>query len=219
MEDYVGTAAAAQDERTRADQAQMAQDDELDRLAQTIKAAATTGGSTARTGIVMVDPLDGWTQIDLGGGELVQAKVSGSFRSTVKAGQEVRIAAQGGGVWYIGEILTPLEAPAVAAAPSAASNVSGTGATVGNSLGGYPPVTNPPSIGSYYDAEAAFEIVWNYLNALLNQVNDIVSAYNETASAVGGIVTGVNSVVTKVNAVSTTAGALRSALIDQGHIT
>ena len=214
MEDYVGTAAAAQDARARADQARMVQDDELDRLAQTIKAAATTGGSTARTGIVMVDPLDGWTQIDLGGGELVQAKVSGSFRSTVKAGQEVRIAAQGGGVWYIGEILTPLEAPAVAAPPTNASNVSGSGATASWTASFY----YRSNCANISEVNTELDKIETALNNLIDGLQDLVAAHNTTASAVGGIVTGVNSVVTKVNAVSTTAGALRSALIDQGHI-
>ena len=211
MENYVGTAAAAQDERTRA---QMAQDDELDRLAQTIKAAATTGGSTARTGIVMVDPLDGWTQIDLGGGELVQAKVSGSFRSTVKAGQEVRIAAQGGGVWYIGEILTPLDAPTVAAPPTNASNVSGSGATASWTASFY----YRSNCANISEVNTELDKIETALNNLIDGLQDLVAAHNTTANAVSGVVTGVNSVVTKVNSINSTAAGLRSALLDQGHI-
>lgn len=214
MENYVGTAAAAQDERTRADQAQMAQDDELDRLAQTIKAAATTGGSTARTGIVMVDPLDGWTQIDLGGGELVQAKVSGSFRSTVKAGQEVRIAAQGGGVWYIGAILTPLDAPTVTAPPSNASSVSGSGATYSWT----PTYYYKGNTTSFAEVNTELGQIETALNSVIAAVNSLITAHNTTANAISGVVTGVNNVVTKVNSINSTTAGIRSALLDQGHI-
>ena len=57
------------------------------------------------------------------------------------------------------------------------------------------------------------------LNNLIDGLQDLVAAHNETANAVGGIVTGVNSVVTKVNSINQTTAGLRSALLDQGHIT
>ena len=208
MENFVDTATSEYDAAARAQ-------DQVDQLAQTIRDSASSGGSTARTGTVMVDPLDGWTQIDLGGGELVQAKVAGQFRSTVKAGQQVRIAAQGGGVWYIGEILTPLDAPAVAAPPSAASAVSGSVATVSASLGYY----HQANTANFGEVNQELMNIETVLNALVAALDDVIQAHNASASVVSGVVSGVNSVVGKVNSTITTTGDLRTALLDQGHIT
>ena len=208
MENFVDTATSEYDAAARAQ-------DQVDQLAQTIRDSASSGGSTARTGTVMVDPLDGWTQIDLGGGELVQAKVAGQFRSTVRAGQQVRIAAQGGGVWYIGEILTPLPAPTVAAPPAAASTVTGSGATASWTASFY----YRSNCANISEVNTELDKIETALNNLIDGLQDLVAAHNETASAVGGIVTGVNSVVTKVNSINSTTAGLRSALLDQGHIT
>ena len=186
----------------------------VDQLAATVKGAAQTGGSKIITGTVVADPVDGWVDVDRGGGEIIPARVAGSFRSTVKAGQEVQLAAQGTH-HYVGAILTPLPAPTVAAPPAAASTVTGSGATASWTASFY----YRSNCANISEVNTELDKIETALNNLIDGLQDLVAAHNETASAVGGIVTGVNSVVTKVNAVSTTAGALRSALIDQGHIT
>lgn len=186
----------------------------IDQLAATVTSAAQSGGSKIITGTVLADPVDGWVDVDRGGGEIIPAKVAGSFRSTVKAGQQVQIAAQGTH-YYVGNILTPLDAPTVTAPPTNASSVSGSGATVtATTLSAY----NRNAVTSFSQVNGELAAVATYLNAVVSAVNSLITAHNTTANAVDNVVTGVNSVVTKVNAINQTTAGLRSALLDQGHI-
>ena len=185
----------------------------VDQLAATVKGAAQTGGSKIITGTVVADPVDGWVDVDRGGGEIIPARVAGSFRSTVKAGQEVQLAAQGTH-HYVGAILTPLPAPTVAAPPAAASTVTGSGATASWTASFY----YRSNCANISEVNTELDKIETALNNLIDGLQDLVAAHNTTASAVSGVVTGVNSAVAKVNSINQTTAGLRSALLDQGHI-
>ena len=215
----------------------MATDEALERLAATIR-AANTGGATPRVGTVLTDPADGWIDVDVGG-EVRRVRVAGSFRDNVKAGQEVQLVANGASnSLYVGSILTPLPAPAVTAPPTPASSVSASASSVSGSGGSsvstlYADFSAYASNSSFADCTAQFKDLDTKLGTIVAKINDIITSLNSTSSAVGGVVSGVNNVVTKhntletglnntitkVNAVNQTASGLRSALLDQGHIT
>ena len=45
----------------------------IDQLAATVNSAAQSGGSKIITGTVLADPVDGWVDVDRGGGEIIPA--------------------------------------------------------------------------------------------------------------------------------------------------
>ena len=210
--------------------------DALEQLAAKIR-AATTPNSIPRVGTVLADPADGWIDVDVGG-EVRRARVAGSFRGNVRAGQEVQLVANGASnSLYVGAILSGLPTPAVTAPPSPASSVSASASSVSGSGGSSVSATIPSY--SFYGASSfahvndQLEDIAASISAIRSAISSIISALNSTSSAVSGVVSGVNSVVTKhntlesgvnavvtkVNAVNQTTAGLRSALLDQGHIT
>ena len=209
--------------------------DALEQLAAKIR-AATTPNSIPRVGTVLADPADGWIDVDVGG-EVRRARVAGSFRGNVRAGQEVQLVANGASnSLYVGAILSGLPTPAVTAPPSPASSVSASASPVSGSGGSSVSATIPSY--SFYGASSfahvndQLEDIAASISAIRSAISSIISALNTTSSAVSGVVSGVNSVVTKhntlesgvnavvtkVNAVNQTTAGLRSALLDQGHI-
>ena len=210
--------------------------DALEQLAAKIR-AATTPNSIPRVGTVLTDPADGWIDVDVGG-EVRRARVAGSFRGNVRAGQEVQLVANGASnSLYVGAILSGLPTPAVTAPPTPASPVSASASPVSGSGGSSVSATIPSY--SFYGASSfahvndQLEDIAASISAIRNAISSIISSLNSTSSAVSGVVSGVNSVVTKhntlesglnsvvtkVNAVNQTTAGLRSALLDQGHIT
>ena len=210
--------------------------DALEQLAAKIR-AATTPNSIPRVGTVLADPADGWIDVDVGG-EVRRARVAGSFRGNVRAGQEVQLVANGASnSLYVGAILSGLPTPAVTAPPSPASSVSASASSVSGSGGSsistlYAGFDAYASNASFADCTAQFQDLETKLATIVSKINAIISSLNTTSSAVSGVVSGVNSVVTKhntlesgvnavvtkVNAVNQTTAGLRSALLDQGHI-
>ena len=209
--------------------------DALEQLAAKIR-AATTPNSIPRVGTVLADPADGWIDVDVGG-EVRRARVAGSFRGNVRAGQEVQLVANGASnSLYVGAILSGLPTPAVTAPPSPASSVSASASPVSGSGGSSVSATIPSY--SFYGASSfahvndQLEDIAASISAIRSAISSIISSLNTTSSAVSGVVSGVNSVVTKhntlesgvnavvtkVNAVNQTTAGLRSALLDQGHI-
>ena len=209
--------------------------DALEQLAAKIR-AATTPNSIPRVGTVLADPADGWIDVDVGG-EVRRARVAGSFRGNVRAGQEVQLVANGASnSLYVGAILSGLPTPAVTAPPSPASPVSASASSVSGSGGSSVSATIPSY--SFYGASSfahvndQLEDIAASISAIRSAISSIISSLNATSSAVSGVVSGVNSVVTKhntlesgvnavvtkVNAVNQTTAGLRSALLDQGHI-
>ena len=209
--------------------------DALEQLAAKIR-AATTPNSIPRVGTVLADPADGWIDVDVGG-EVRRARVAGSFRGNVRAGQEVQLVANGASnSLYVGAILSGLPTPAVTAPPSPASPVSASASPVSGSGGSSVSATIPSY--SFYGASSfahvndQLEDIAASISAIRSAISSIISSLNDTSSAVSGVVSGVNSVVTKhntlesgvnavvtkVNAVNQTTAGLRSALLDQGHI-
>ena len=209
--------------------------DALEQLAAKIR-AATTPNSIPRVGTVLADPADGWIDVDVGG-EVRRARVAGSFRGNVRAGQEVQLVANGASnSLYVGAILSGLPTPAVTAPPSPASSVSASASPVSGSGGSSVSATIPSY--SFYGASSfahvndQLEDIAASISAIRSAISSIISSLNDTSSAVSGVVSGVNSVVTKhntlesgvnavvtkVNAVNQTTAGLRSALLDQGHI-
>ena len=211
--------------------------DALEQLAAKIR-AATTPNSIPRVGTVLTEPADGWIDVDVGG-EVRRARVAGSFRGNVRAGQEVQLVANGASnSLYVGAILSGLPTPAVTAPPSPASSVSASASSVSGSGGSsvstlYADFSAYASNASFADCTAQFKDLDTKLGTIVAKINDIITSLNSTSSAVGGVVSGVNDVVTKhntletglnntitkVNAVNQTTTGLRSALLDQGHIT
>ena len=211
--------------------------DALEQLAAKIR-AATTPNSIPRVGTVLADPADGWIDVDVGG-EVRRARVAGSFRGNVRAGQEVQLVANGASnSLYVGAILSGLPTPAVTAPPSPASSVSASASPVSESAGSsvstlYTSFNALSSTTSFAHCTEQFQDIEDAIDDIVTKVNAIISALNSTSSAVSGVVSGVNSVVTKhntlesglnsvvtkVNAVNQTTAGLRSALLDQGHIT
>lgn len=211
--------------------------DALEQLAAKIS-AATTPNSIPRVGTVLTDPADGWIDVDVGG-EVRRARVAGSFRGNVRAGQEVQLVANGASnSLYVGAILSGLPTPAVTAPPSPASPVSASASSVSGSGGSsistlIADFDAYASNASFADCTAQFQDLETKLATIVSKINAIISSLNTTSSAVSGVVSGVNSVVskhntlesgvnavvTKVNAVNQTTAGLRSALLDQGHIT
>ena len=210
--------------------------DALEQLAAKIR-AANTPNSIPRVGTVLTDPADGWIDVDVGG-EVRRARVAGSFRGNVRAGQEVQLVANGASnSLYVGAILSGLPTPAVTAPPSPASPVSASASSVSGSGGSSVSATIPSY--SFYGASSfahvndQLEDIAASIFAIRSAISSIISSLNDTSSAVSGVVSGVNSVVTKhntlesglnsvvtkVNAVNQTTAGLRSALLDQGHIT
>ena len=210
--------------------------DALEQLAATIR-AANAGGSTPRVGTVLTDHADGWIDVDVGG-EVRRARVAGSFRGNVRAGQDVQLVANGASnSLYVGAILSGLPTPAVTAPPSPASPVSASASSVSGSAGSsvstlYTSFNALSSTTSFAHCTEQFQDIKDAIDDIVAKVNAIISALNSTSSAVSGVVSGVNSVVTKhntlesgvnaivtkVNAVNQTTAGLRSALLDQGHI-
>ena len=211
--------------------------DALEQLAAKIR-AANTPNSIPRVGTVLTNPADGWIDVDVGG-EVRRARVSGSFRGNVRAGQEVQLVANGASnSLYVGAILSGLPTPAVTAPPSPASPVSASASPVSGSAGSsvstlYTSFNALSSTTSFAHCTEQFQDIEGAIGNIVTKVNAIISALNSTSSAVSGVVSGVNSVVskhntlesglnsvvTKVNAVNQTTAGLRSALLDQGHIT
>lgn len=210
--------------------------DALEQLAAKIRAASTPN-SIPRVGTVLTDPADGWIDVDVGG-EVRRARVAGSFRGNVRAGQEVQLVANGASnSLYVGAILSGLPTPAVTAPPSPASSVSASASPVSGSGGSSVSATIPSY--SFYGASSfahvndQLEDIAASIFAIRSAISSIITSLNSTSSAVSGVVSGVNSVVTKhntlesglnsvvtkVNAVNQTTAGLRSALLDQGHIT
>ena len=210
--------------------------DALEQLAAKIR-AANTPNSIPRVGTVLTNPADGWIDVDVGG-EVRRARVAGSFRGNVRAGQEVQLVANGASnSLYVGAILSGLPTPAVTAPPSPASSVSASASSVSGSGGSSVSATIPSY--SFYGASSfahvndQLEDIAASIFAIRSAISSIISSLNDTSSAVSGVVSGVNSVVTKhntlesglnsvvtkVNAVNQTTAGLRSALLDQGHIT
>ena len=188
--------------------------DALEQLAAKIR-AANTPNSIPRVGTVLTNPADGWIDVDVGG-EVRRARVAGSFRGNVRAGQEVQLVANGASnSLYVGAILSGLPTPAVTAPPSPATSVTGSGATASWTASFY----YRSNCANISEVNTELDKIETALNNLIDGLQDLVAAHNETASAVGGIVTGVNSVVAKVNSINLTTAGLRSALLDQGHIT
>lgn len=210
--------------------------DALEQLAAKIR-AATTPNSIPRVGTVLADPADGWIDVDVGG-EVRRARVAGSFRGNVRAGQEVQLVANGASnSLYVGAILSGLPTPAVTAPPSPASPVSASASSVSGSAGSsvstlYTSFNALSSTQTFAHCTEQFQDIEDAIGDIVTKVNAIISSLNTTSSAVSGVVSGVNSVVTKhntlesgvnavvtkVNAVNQTAAGLRSALLDQGHI-
>ena len=210
--------------------------DALEQLAAKIR-AATTPNSIPRVGTVLADPADGWIDVDVGG-EVRRARVAGSFRGNVRAGQEVQLVANGASnSLYVGAILSGLHTPAVTEPPSPASSVSASASPVSGSAGSsvstlYTSFNALSSTTSFAHCTEQFQDIEDAIDDIVTKVNAIISALNSTSSAVSGVVSGVNSVVTKhntlesgvnavvtkVNAVNQTTAGLRSALLDQGHI-
>lgn len=211
--------------------------DALEQLAAKIR-AATTPNSIPRVGTVLTDPADGWIDVDVGG-EVRRARVAGSFRGNVRAGQEVQLVANGASnSLYVGAILSGLPTPAVTAPPSPASSVSASASSVSGSAGSsvstlYTSFNALSSTTAFSHCTEQFQDIEDAIDDIVTKVNAIISALNSTSSAVSRVVSGVNSlvtkhntlesglnsVVTKVNAVNQTTAGLRSALLDQGHIT
>lgn len=210
--------------------------DALEQLAAKIR-AATTPNSIPRVGTVLADPADGWIDVDVGG-EVRRARVAGSFRGNVRAGQEVQLVANGASnSLYVGAILSGLPTPAVTAPPSPASPVSASASPVSGSAGSsvstlYTSFNALSSTQTFAHCTEQFQDIEDAIGDIVTKVNAIISSLNTTSSAVSGVVSGVNSVVTKhnalesgvnavvtkVNAVNQTTAGLRSALLDQGHI-
>ena len=210
--------------------------DALEQLAAKIR-AATTPNSIPRVGTVLTDPADGWIDVDVGG-EVRRARVAGSFRGNVRAGQEVQLVANGASnSLYVGAILSGLPTPAVTAPPSPASSVSASASSVSGSGGSSVSATIPSysfyGAASFAHVNDQLEDIAASISAIRSAISSIISSLNTTSSAVSSVVSGVNSVVskhntlesgvnavvTKVNAVNQTTAGLRSALLDQGHIT
>ena len=211
--------------------------DALEQLAAKIR-AANTPNSIPRVGTALTNPAVGWIDVDVGG-EVRRARVAGSFRGNVRAGQEVQLVANGASnSLYVGAILSGLPTPAVTAPPSPASSVSASASSVSGSAGSsvstlYTSFSALSSTTSFAHCTEQFQDIEDAIDDIVTKINAIISALNSTSSAVSGVVSGVNSVVTKhntlesglnsvvtkVNAVNQTTAGLRSALLDQGHIT
>ena len=93
--------------------------DNLRRVGRMIRAAEQAGPGAAEVVQTVTSPAAGWVQVD-SAGATYPARVPGSLRKTVKAGQTVRVS-KSGSVRTVTEIITTLEAPEVADVPPVAN--------------------------------------------------------------------------------------------------
>lgn len=176
--------------------------DNLRRVGRMIRAAEQAGPGAAEVVQTVTSPAAGWVQVD-SAGAIYPARVPGSLRKTVTAGQTVRVS-KSGSVRTVTEIITDLPAPAVSNVPGQ-SNVD-------------PEVNTTVSDGCYdwSDGSGSPRDVYNrdiaaYTRGLAGDINEI---RDDLDVAAGDIVRLRNT----VNALRTTVEQLRAALADQGHI-
>jgi hypothetical protein len=180
--------------------------DEVERLAQRIRQAERTGPARYVYGTTTGAPSGGWVQVDRGGGDYVQAQVPGTFRSTVTAGQEVRLSVQGR-IHTLDAVLTALAAPTVAAPPAAS---------------GIDPGANTTSTSGCYDytiGDNDWNAVRAYTRDIAESTRGIAGDVNECRDDIDWNADDLASLKTTVNNLRTTVAAMRTALAAQGHIT
>jgi hypothetical protein len=175
--------------------------DEVEKLAAHVRRASKTGPARYVTGVTAASPAGGWVRVDRPDGHAVSARVPGSFRSTVTAGQQVRLSVQGD-THTLDAILEPLPTPTVTAAP-AASTVSPLTMTdaLGFSAAGF-------SNAGFTSQDFQCALYAEYVKDELNDAIDVINNHEDTIA----------SLKATVNGLRTTVEALRSALRDQGHV-
>lgn len=178
---------------------------EIEALARRIQAAARSGPTRYVNGVTTAAPSAGWVTVDRGGGDVVRAKVPGSFRSNVVSGQQVRLAVQGS-TYTVDAVLSALPTPTVAAPPAASSIDPGANSTASSGCYDY-------SIGNN-DWNAVRAYTRDIAEVTVNLAGDI----NELRDDVDWNADDLASLKTTVNNLRTTVADMRTALAAQGHI-
>ena len=178
--------------------------DNLRRVGRMIRAAEQAGPGAAEVVQTVTSPAAGWVQVD-SAGAVYPARVPGSLRKTVKAGQTVRVS-KSGSVRTVTEIITTLPAPTVAASPGASAVDPDVPSTASSGLYDYIIGDNDWAAVRAYTRDGA-----TITRGLAGDINELRSYY---AIAAGDIVLLRNT----INALRTTVEQLRAALADQGHI-
>lgn len=176
---------------------------EIDELARRIREAARTGPARYVTGVTTAAPSAGWVTVDRGGGDVVRAKVPGSFRSNVVSGQHVRLSVQGS-TYTVDAVLSALPAPTVAA-PPAESEID-------------PGVNDTESDGMYLYLYGDVAGVAQYAYDIAEIVNNHGGDLNDLRDDVGWNSDDLASLRDDLNDLRATVAAIRTALIAQGHV-
>ena len=175
--------------------------EKLREVGRTIRAAAATGAVSYVTGTTTTDAAAGWVSVDLGS-QVVRAKVPGSFRATVVAGQDVRLSLQGT-LYTLDSILSALPTPATPTTPSASTVTPGTAtAAQGFTAAGY---SNAGFTAQDFQAALYAEYLAGRLNAAIDVLN--------------GHATDIANLNATVNGLRNTLASIQQALSNQGHIT
>lgn len=143
--------------------------DNLRRVGRMIRAAEQAGPGAAEVVQTVTSPAAGWVQVD-SAGAVYPARVPGSLRKTVKAGQTVRVS-KSGSVRTVTEIITPLEAPEVADVPDKAdANPRTMSYILGFTDAGY---SNAEFDAADWEIALYAEYVKDEGNALIDVVHDL----------------------------------------------
>lgn len=177
--------------------------DNLRRVGRMIRAAEQAGPGAAEVVQTVTSPAAGWVQVD-SAGAIYPARVPGSLRKTVTAGQTVRVS-KSGSVRTVTEIITDLPAPAVSNVPGQSNVDPEVNTTV--SVGCYDWSDGSGSPRDVYDRDIAA-----YTRGLAGDVNEI---RDDLDVAAGDIV----SLKITVNGLQESLAAVVAALRAQGHIT
>ena len=178
---------------------------QMRRLGQLIRQAEHSGPGAVDIGHTIADPSGGWVDVDIAGA-IVPCRVPGSFRTTVRVDQDVRVS-RSGGVRTVTEIITALPAPAVAATPAASAVDPDVPSTTSSGLYDYTIGDGDWNAVRAYTRDGA-----TVSRGLAGDVNELRTDY---AVAASDIVLLRNT----VNSLCTTVEQLRAALANQGHVT
>ena len=182
---------------------------QLRRVGQMLRAAEQSGPGVVDVARTIADPVDGWVQVDVAG-SVVPARVPGSFRTAVRAGQDVRVS-RSGGVRTVTEIITALPAAPVNAA---VNEPDGEAAWYSSTLAGQPDFSAAGfSDAGFTDQDweialYAEEIAW-ITRDWAPRLNSLMDAQNATADGFAADHDTLTWVVQVVN-------QMRAALIDAG---
>lgn len=182
---------------------------QMRRLGQLIRQAEHSGPGAVDIGHTIADPSGGWVDVDIAGA-IVPCRVPGSFRTTVRVDQDVRVS-RSGGVRTVTEIITALPAAPVNAA---VNEPDGEAAWYSSTLAGQPDFLDAGFSNAGFtdqDWEIALyaeEIAW-ITRDWAPRLNSLMDAQNATADGFAADHDTLTWVVQMVN-------QMRAALIDAG---